>query len=197
MPLRGYEKTVIPVVVSMLGGKAPEIRHLLPSQDCWSLGIKASVPSRTLDNTPSNISREGPTGVEGAGGSGGPGCGARGRWRGLAGLRDDAPSEARGADGSRAGRRPRAHRAARPSRACQAARPDKAHAAPGTPVGQHNNTGIQAERPASSVARWTPPRPASWAAWVRHEKPSARYTASGCAARDGSSECDATATDRS
>ena len=197
MPLRGYEKTVIPVVVSMLGGKAPEIRHLLPSQDCWSLGIKASVPSRTLDNTPSNISREGPTGVEGAGGSGGPGCGARGRWRGLAGQRADAPSEARGTDGSRAGRRPRAHRAARPSRACQAARPDKAHAAPGTPVGQHNNTGIQAERPASSVARWTPPRPASWAAWVRHEKPSARYTASGCAARDGSSECDATATDRS
>ena len=51
--------------------------------------------------------------------------------------------------------------------------------------------------PASSVARWTPPRPASWAAWVRHEKPSARYTASGCAARDGSRECDATATDRS
>ena len=108
-----------------------------------------------------------------------------------------AEPKARGADGSRAGRRPRAHRAARPSRACQAARPDKAHAAPGTPVGQHNNTGIQAERPASSVARWTPPRPASWAAWVRHEKPSARYTASGCAARDGSSECDATATDRS
>ena len=34
--------------------------------------------------------------------------------RGLAGLRDDAPSDARGADGSRAGRRPRAHKAARP-----------------------------------------------------------------------------------
>ena len=44
----------------------------------------------------------------------GPGCGARGRWRGLARLRDDAPSEARGADGERAGRRPRALRAARP-----------------------------------------------------------------------------------
>ena len=29
---------------------------------------------------------------------------AHGRWRGLAGLRDDAPSEARGADGERAGR---------------------------------------------------------------------------------------------
>ena len=50
-------------------------------------------------------------------GSGGPGCGARGRRRGLAGLRDDAPSEARSADGSRAGRRPRAHQAARPSKA--------------------------------------------------------------------------------
>ena len=58
--------------------------------------------------------RPGTAGVEGAGGSGGPGCGARGRWRGLAGLRDDAPSEARSADGERAGRRPRAHQAARP-----------------------------------------------------------------------------------
>ena len=56
-------------------------------------------------------------GVEGAGGSGRHGCGARGRRRGLAGLRDDAPSEARSADGSRAGRRPRAHQAARPSKA--------------------------------------------------------------------------------
>ena len=34
----------------------------------------------------------GPTGMQAAGGSGGPGRGARGRWRGLAGLRDDAPS---------------------------------------------------------------------------------------------------------
>ena len=42
----------------------------------------------------------------------GPDCGAGGRWQGLAGLRDDAPSEARGADGSRAGRRPPAHTAA-------------------------------------------------------------------------------------
>ena len=36
----------------------------------------------------------------------------RGRWRGLAGQRADAPIEARGADGSRAGRRPPAHTAA-------------------------------------------------------------------------------------
>ena len=42
--------------------------------------------------------------AEGTGGAGGPGYGARGRRRGLAGLRDDAPSAARGADGSRAGR---------------------------------------------------------------------------------------------
>ena len=34
--------------------------------------------------------RPGPTGAEG-GGTGGPGCGARGRRQGLAGLRDDAP----------------------------------------------------------------------------------------------------------
>ena len=52
----------------------------------------------------------------------GPGCGAGGRWQGLAGLRDDAPSEARGADGSRAGRRPPA---------CQAARPDSPARQPG------------------------------------------------------------------
>ena len=46
-------------------------------------------------------------GVQGTGETGGPGCGARGRRRGLAGQRVDAPSQARGADGSRAGRRPR------------------------------------------------------------------------------------------
>ena len=56
----------------------------------------------------------------------GPGCGAGGRWRYLAGLRDDAPSKARGADGSRAGRRPAAHTAARPIKS--------GHTAPGTPA---------------------------------------------------------------
>ena len=68
---------------------------------------------------------------------------------------------------------------------------------PGAPVESHTTAGNQPEYAASSVARWTPPRPASWAAWVRHEKPSARYTASGCASSVGSSECDATATDKS
>ena len=43
----------------------------------------------------------------------GPGCDARGRRQGLVGQRVDAPSEARGADDPRAGRRPRAHQAAR------------------------------------------------------------------------------------
>ena len=82
---------------------------------------------------PDPSKRPGTTGVEAAGGTRGPGCGARGRWRGLAGLRDDAPSEARGADGERAGRRPRAHRAARPSRAHRAARPSRQ---PGMPKGR-------------------------------------------------------------
>ena len=74
--------------------------------------------------------------------------------------------------------------------------PQPGPVAPGKPVGPRS-AGIHPARPASSVARWTPPRPASCAAWVRQEKPSARYTASGFADRDGSSECDATATDRS
>ena len=102
----------------------------------------AAGPGRASRRCAAPISTPGTTGVEGAGGSGGPGCGARGRWRGLAGLRDDAPSEARGADGSRAGRRPRAHKAARPSRVHRAARPSRAHRAarpsrhPATPKGR-------------------------------------------------------------
>ena len=55
--------------------------------------------------------------VEDTGGSRESSCGARGRRQGLAGLRGDAPSEARGADGERAGRRPRVHQAARPRHA--------------------------------------------------------------------------------
>ena len=68
--------------------------------------------------------RPGPTGVEGAGGS----CrGAGGRWRGLAGLRDDAPSEARSADGQRAGRHPPAHTAAGPDSARNTSGAQKQH----------------------------------------------------------------------
>ena len=85
---------------------------------CWARGPRcpwATGPGRATSRRakPTN-SMPGPTGVEGAGGI----CrGAGRRWRGLAGLRDDAPSEARRADGSRAGRRPPAHTAAGPSSA--------------------------------------------------------------------------------
>ena len=70
----------------------------------WAASGPGQARSRRVE---APISNPGPTGLEGAGGTRGPGRGARGRWRGLAGLRDDAPSEARGADGERAGRRPR------------------------------------------------------------------------------------------
>ena len=63
--------------------------------------------------TTHRVTRQRPrtTGLERTGGT----CrGAGGRRRGLAGQRVDAPSEARGADGSRAGRRPPAHTAAGP-----------------------------------------------------------------------------------
>ena len=61
-----------------------------------------------------------------------PGCGARGRWRGLAGLQDRSlRTEGSRVAISRAGRRPRAHTAARPwPRAHTAARPwPRAHTA--------------------------------------------------------------------
>ena len=72
----------------------------------------AARPGRASRRRTEQHQRPGPTGVKGAGGI----CrGAGGRWQGLAGLRGDAPSEARSADGERAGRRPPAHTAAGPS----------------------------------------------------------------------------------
>ena len=44
----------------------------------------AAGPGRASRRCAAPISTPGPTGLEGAGVSGGPGCGARGRWRGLA-----------------------------------------------------------------------------------------------------------------
>ena len=93
--------------------------------------------------------------------AGGPGRRARGRWQGLArlrndalnhtsahqaplvwrvpeglaGLRDDAPSEARSADGSRAGRRPPAHTAAGPSGARNTSGPHSGTTRYNTPTG--------------------------------------------------------------
>ena len=52
--------------------------------------------------------------------------------------------------------------------------------------------------PASNSARWYAFAEASWSSWVRQEKPSARTTASGPAARTaGSSECSAIRTETS
>ncbi len=75
---------------------------------------KKSLPPRThhpQTGTPEATRTPSTAGVKGAGGTAGPDCGARGR-QGLARQRADAPSEARGADGSRAGHRPPAHTAA-------------------------------------------------------------------------------------
>ena len=90
--------------------------------------------------------RPSPTGAKGTGGIGGPGCGARGRRRGLAGLRGDAPSEARGADGSRAGRRPRAQPAARPD---------------STPRGTRNTSGVPSNTRRKAAAHRHAQRPGS------------------------------------
>ena len=87
-----------------------EIDHSEPQARVWR---SRGRPDPTAPRTPAAP----PATKQQGQGAGGPGCGTRGRRRGLAGLRDDAPSEARSADGSRAGRRPRAHQAARPSRA--------------------------------------------------------------------------------
>ena len=77
------------------------------------------------DDARATHQQPGADGVEGVGET----CrGAGGRRQGLAGQRVDAPSEARGADDSRAGRRPPAHTAARPIKA--------GHAAAGNLAGQ-------------------------------------------------------------
>ena len=100
---------------------------------------------------PGHSQRPSPTGVEGAGGT----CrGAGGRWRGLAGLRGDAPSEARSADGERAGRHPPAHTAAGASgaRNTRGATSNQA----GNP---HNTNARQPERAAArSRSQWSTQR---------------------------------------
>ena len=100
----------------------PHVERVPPVQR--ALEGSAAVPVGDGEAWPGiETTHPGAAGVEGAGG---PGRGAGGRRRGLAGLRDDAPSKARGADGSRAGRRPAAHTAARPIKS--------GHTAPGTPA---------------------------------------------------------------
>ena len=75
------------------------------------------------------------------------GSGAWGRRQGLAGLRDDAPSEARGADGERVGRRPQA-----PTR-----RQAREHKLRGRQAGS-SRSGRQAGGPSGRLAAQTPSR---------------------------------------
>ena len=63
----------------------------------WAAAGPGQATSRRVE---APISNPGPTGLEGAGGTRGPGCGARGRWRGLAGLRHDRTPSAAGVEGA-------------------------------------------------------------------------------------------------
>ena len=101
------------------------------------------------------------------------GSGACGRRQGLAGLRDDAPSEARGADGERAGRRPQA-----PTR-----RQAREHKLRGRQAGS-SRSGRQAGGPSGRLAAQTPSRqlaartPSGRAEWAgRAGGPSGRAAA--------------------
>ena len=76
--------------------------------------LRATLLSRGQDGETHN--RLGAASAEGTGGTGRPDCDARGLRQGMAvaGQRIDAPSEARGADGSRASCRPRRSQAPQP-----------------------------------------------------------------------------------
>ena len=78
----------------------------------------AAGPGRASRRCAAPISTPGTTAVEGAGVSGGPGCGARGRWRSLAGLRHDRTPSAAGVEGAGGSGGPgRASRSTTPSEA--------------------------------------------------------------------------------
>ena len=109
-------------VVCTLGTTQPQT-VISPPPNGGNGGIRDPTRRRHADSQPLMLQNPTATGVEGTGGTAGPGPGTRGRrglarqhtdtptdWRpprglrGLAGQRADAPSEARGADGERAGR---------------------------------------------------------------------------------------------
>ena len=124
---RGAERSEVAQPRGRPGPTAPGIPA---GPSCGARGRRRSPAGQRAD-APGHAQRYSAAGVEGTGGTGGhgqpdptapgilagPSCGARGRRQGLAGQRADAPSEARGADGERAGRRPRAqaHQATQPS----------------------------------------------------------------------------------
>ena len=93
------------------GGAGPDVEPTRPAthQQLGAVGVVgaggSAGPGRRAGGwRQAQATHRHPDRLEAAARPAGPGCGARGRWRGLAGLRDDAPSEARGADGERAGR---------------------------------------------------------------------------------------------
>ena len=94
-------------------GTTPPQAAASPPPNGGNVGMRTTTRRRHADSQPLMLQTPTATGMEGTRGTAGPGPrGTRGR-RGLAGLRADAPSEARGADGSRAGR-PRRSPAPRP-----------------------------------------------------------------------------------
>ena len=95
-------------VVCTLGTTAPHVAASPPPKG-GNGGIRDPTRRRHAASQPLMLQNPTATGMEGTRGT----CRrAGGRRRGLAELRNDAPSEARGADSSRAGRRPPAHTAA-------------------------------------------------------------------------------------
>ena len=104
------------------GGAGPDVEPTRPAthQQLGAVGVVgaggSAGPGRRAGGwRQAQATHRHPDRLEAAARPAGPGRGARGRWRGLAGLRGDAPSEARSADDSRAGRRPPARTAAGPS----------------------------------------------------------------------------------
>ena len=103
------------------------------------------------------------TGVEGAGGTGGPGCGARGRWRGLAGLQSNVPSHTSATRRRRCGgcRRVRRARAgfeidhSEPQARVWRSRGRPGPTAPGTPAEPHATTTRVRQR--GRVPQYPPP----------------------------------------
>ena len=119
----------------LTGGSPPTGTHSDQAPQVWRVPEGPEGTGGLRDNAPRHTPAcQSPPMWRGVGGTGGPGCGARGRRRGLAGLRGDAPSRrlaARTACGRAAAhghtKQPGSQRAARPTQ-----RPGPP--APGTPA---------------------------------------------------------------
>ena len=105
--------------------RRPQISHAIRLEEVSTMSENVAIPTLLIHDSKESrgncmrnwgssammwilINTTRPTGVEGTGGTAGPGCGARGRWRGLAGLRDNASSRPHRCEGRRRVRRARA-----------------------------------------------------------------------------------------